>query len=264
MRKPGLFVALVGVGLLAAVLVAYAAGEPVSVSHQVKDDEGEGDTYLPLVMVQEEVVPTPVPTATPTPTATPQIGQLENGSFEEGWHDLPPAPGSLINQEPREWDLYWVEPGEPLFGSSDTAGGVPECVHKHKDQLPPHEQPGGPDALILDGDYVYKIFHSGEPFGAELSQTVSQLPPGSTWRLTVPIQVHLHGDTDPNGAESGVWVNGTGGWANGDTMGDRNWYQHEVEFTVPANGAVEIVIRVKSKWPQSKDFFIDDVQLVEK
>ncbi|MEM7118582.1 MAG: hypothetical protein AAF614_39555 [Chloroflexota bacterium] len=196
-----------------------------------------------------------------TKPATAIAGSLQNGSFEEGWTDMPPAPGNLINQQPNGWDYYWIEPGDPLFDSSDTAQGVPESIHKLAEQLPPHERPGGSDALILDGNAVYKIFHFGAPFGAELSQTVADLPPGSVWRLRVPVQVHLHGETDPFGAESSVWVNNEGGWVHGFDMGDRDWYVHEQVVVVPADGQLQIQIRVKSKWPSSKDFFIDDVQL---
>jgi hypothetical protein len=186
---------------------------------------------------------------------------LRNGSFEEGWTDLPPAPGHLINQQPQGWTLRWIEPGESLFGANDTAGGVPECVHKLAHQLPPNEQPGGPDALILEGTTTYKIFHANAAFGAELKQTVTGLRPGSSATLTVPILAVLHGEPDPFGAESGVWVNGEGQWVNGGTTGNRNWFTHTCQFTVPENGQAEVVIRVKSKWPRPKDFFVDHVRL---
>lgn len=186
---------------------------------------------------------------------------IKNGNFSNGWDDLPPAPGHLINQRPAGWGVRWIEPGERLFDGEDRAGGVPECVHKLNDQLPPNEQLGGRDALILSGDAVYKIFHSGAPFGAELSQTVAGLEPGSEAQLTVPVLVVLHGDPDAFGAESGVWVNGAGGWVNGATMGNRHWHRHRLSFIVPEDGRAEIRIRVKSKWPRPKDFFIDDVRL---
>lgn len=186
---------------------------------------------------------------------------LINGNFSDGWDDMPPAPGHLINQRPKGWNLRWIAPGERLFEGDDRAGGVPECVHKLKGQLPPNEQPGGPDALILAGDAVYKIFNAGAAFGAELTQTVTGLEPGSAAELTVPVLVVLHDDPDVFGAESSVWVNGVGGWVNGRDMGNRQWHRHKVRFTVPADGRAEIAIRVKSKWPRPKDFFIDDVRL---
>jgi hypothetical protein len=88
------------------------------------------------------------------------------------------------------------------------------------------------------------------------------LEPGAQAVLTVPIQVHLHGETDPYGAESGVWVNGEGGWVNGFDMGDRRWYRHVIPFVVPPSGQAQVVIRVKSKWPNPKDFFFDGITLV--
>jgi hypothetical protein len=187
---------------------------------------------------------------------------LQNGNFMEKWDDLPPTVFFLINQQPKGWHLEWIEPGQPLYDDpNNLSEGIPECVHKLAKQLPPNEQLGATDALILDGDTTYKIFHAHAPFGATLSQTVTGLEPGSTGTLTVPIQVHLHGDPDAFGAESGVWVNDEGGWVNGGDMGDRRWHEHKVEFEVPADGRAEVVIRVKSKWPRPKDFFIDGITL---
>ncbi len=188
---------------------------------------------------------------------------LKNGSFTGGWSNCPPTPNSLINQQPNHWQLRWIEPGESLFGAGDKAGGVPECVHKLSGQLPPDEQLGGSHALILEGDTTYKIFHSGSPFGAELKQTVTGLTPGATATLTVPVLAVLYNETDPFGAESGVWVNGAGGWVNGEQMGNRRWFRHVIPFTVPGDGTAEVIIRVKSKWPRPKDFFIDGVTLTQ-
>lgn len=173
---------------------------------------------------------------------------------------MPPY-GNLINQQPNGWTLRWITPGEPLFGAGDMAGGVPECVHKLANQLPASEQLGGKDALILSGDTTYKVFHSGSPFGVELKQVVTGLKPGSQATLVVPILAVLYDESDPYGAESGVWVNGEGQWVNGGKMGNRTWYRHMLTFTVPGNGSAIIEIRVKSKWPRKKDFFIDGITL---
>ena len=187
---------------------------------------------------------------------------LQNGGFENGWHDLPPTASGVTNQQPNGWRLAWVARGGALYDDPGaTAGDAPVCVHMLSRQLPPHEHRGAADALILDGDTTYKIFHSIHPFGATLAQTVTGLAPGAAGRLVVPLRAHFHGDGDPFSAESGVWVNGTGGWANGGDMGDRQWYRHAIDFVVPADGRAEIVIRVKSKWPRPKDFFLDGVTL---
>lgn len=187
---------------------------------------------------------------------------LQNGTFSEPWRTLEADVGWLHNQEPAGWQLSLLRPGETLYDDPNSAvTGIPECVHKLSNQLPAHEQIGGSNALILRGSAVYKIFNSGAVFGASLTQTVTGLVPGSTGKLIVPIQVHLHGESDAYGAESGVWVNDEGGWAHGFKMGDRRWYRHKVEFVVPPDGTATVVIRVKSKWPRPKDFFIDDVVL---
>jgi hypothetical protein len=188
---------------------------------------------------------------------------LKNGTFTEGWMDMPPF-GNLINQQPNGWVLRWIEPGNSLFGAGDKASGVPECVHKLAKQLPPNEQLGAKDALILAGDTTYKIFHSGSPFGVELKQVVTGLLPGSEATLIVPVLAVLYDEPDPFGAESGVWVNGQGKWVNGGQMGNRKWHRHKLIFTVPNNGTAIIEIRVKSKWPRKKDFFIDGITLEAK
>lgn len=192
---------------------------------------------------------------------------LQNGSFSEGWETLPPIVEAnfLRNQRPHGWQVEWQAMGEPLYADPGTkVRGIPECVHKLSKQLPKNEQLGGKNALILEGNAVYKIFSGGAEFGATLSQTVTGLQPNSQARLVVPIQVHKHGDTDIFGAESGVWVNGEGDWAHSEKMGDRKWYKHKIDFTVPDNGQAQIIIRVKSKWRKPKDFFFDGITLEAK
>lgn len=270
--------------LLLLVLVAVAlwprpATQPTSLMTTAYA-AGEARAALPAIFAPEATpTPRPQPTATTTPvasrtpvvsptaTAEPLPGNaLVNGSFEDGWTDLPPAPGFLINQEPVGWTLNWLDIGQPLWDDPGTiAQGIPESLHKLAGQLPVDEQPGGSRALILDGIAVYKMFHFGAPFGSQLLQMVDGLPPGSKWRFVVPIQLHNHGDSDPWGAESSAWAitsaTQSGGWVPAGDMGDRKWFYHNVEFTVPADGRVDLLIRVKSKWFRAKDFFIDDVQL---
>ncbi len=205
--------------------------------------------YLPIILNPEIIID--------------NTNRFENNSFENGWTDFPPAPGNLINQQPTAWTVFWIEPGDPLFDDPNTlANGVPESIHKHTNQLPPSEQPGGTNALILDGDWVYKTFHFGASFGTEIKQTVTGLPSGAEMRITAPLQVHLHNDTDPYGAETSLWINDVGGWAHGFDMGDRRWCKHERLATVPENGELEVVVRMKSKWAQAKDFFIDDIYML--
>lgn len=204
---------------------------------------------------------------------------MKNGSFENGWIDLPPAPGWLINQQPNDWLLSWVNPGEKLYGSNDVANGVPECVHKLATQLPPHEQPGGVDPLILDGNTVYKIFHNGASFGATLSQEVTGLVPNGEYLLTTHVRVHVHQlateavpTTDPYVAEYNLatdggdglresWWNFTQDGGTGQALHNFKWATRQRRVRADDNGELFVSMFFKSKWNRPVDFFIDDISL---
>jgi len=244
--KRNVLLLVVMANLLGITIALSAAGPTLQNTKTVYAQTGNSYVYLPFVMRNDELIQSPV---------------LKNGSFEEGWTDLPPAPGWLINQQPNSWILSWLQPGQPLYDLGATSYGVPEAIHKLDWQLPPNEQLGQPGALILDGSATYKVFHFAAPFGAELKQTLTGLTPGPHVRLTVPVLLdHHNASTDPWGAASGVWVNGQGGWVFQVDMGQRNWYTHTVDAVVPYDGQLEIVIRFATKWV-GVDFFIDDVQL---
>lgn len=243
-------------------------------------------TQAPPTPTQDpSTIPTPPPTGIPAPSPTPGFGPnlLENGSFENGWTDLPPVVGSQTIQQPNGWKLTWLAVGETVWDlrtihpndpQVGVVTGIAEMVHKLGCEcgggLPPDEWAGGENALILEGIHTYKMFHRGGAFGSQLSQWVT-LPPG-TYRLTVPVQLHWHEPLDPNDptwdtftAESGAWVvyggTQTGGWATAREMGDRRWYYHVVEFTLAQQTEVEVRIRVKSIYRSPKDFFVDAVWL---
>jgi hypothetical protein len=203
--------------------------------------------YLPLISVPEN----------PDHTYS---NVIVNGSFEAGWIDVGPE-----QQQPSGWIVSWLQPGELIYDDNSAhATGTPELVHPHL--IPPNEQLGGPDAIVLDGENTYKMFHGNHAFGAELRQTVTGLIPGTLMTLTVPVQLHWQPDLDGGdlyAAEAGAWVNGQGQWASMNLLQDRQWYFLTLpSVVVPADGVAEVVIRVKSKWQIGKDFFIDDVRLM--
>lgn len=161
---------------------------------------------------------------------------LKNTRFEDGWDDFPPTSDHLINQNPKNWTWRWIEPGQPMW-SNDLAGGIPEMVHKHYQQLPPDEWSGESNSLFPDNlphndtyEYTYKVFHSVDSFGVEGWQVISGLKPGTKASVVVPVRIHANKDkgnaVDPYLAESGVWlldnwqiddreciaVNGAGDW----------------------------------------------------
>jgi hypothetical protein len=236
---------------LVVILVGHAFRQPAPLSAQSERPATavsltEWSLYLPLVTV-------------PPIAEDPYSNVLVNGSFEAGWTDAGPE-----QQQPNGWTLTWLQPGDLIYDTNATATGTPELVHKLNEQLPPDEQLGGPNALILEGDATYKLFHENHSFGAELRQTVTGLVPGTWATLSVPVQMHWRpGDGgDIFAAEAGAWVNGEGHWANMSLLLHRQWYTLTVPFVVPADGVAEVVIRVKNKWAIGKDFFIDDVRLM--
>lgn len=254
----------------AAVALAALNSRPATA------DDTAGRTNLPIALKPENT-PTPAPSPTPTiapsptpwlgcpplPTPTPAATGIVNGGFEGCWDTIEQG-----NQEPHGWELTWIAPGEQVWDArySEPASAIAEMIHKLKKQLPPNEWPGAPNALILDGEATYKIFSKYNIFGSQLYQRVS-LPAGS-WRLVVPVQVHWHEDLDGKDqytAESGAWIitDGaqSGTWADAVEMGDRVWFTHEVEFDLPTAGTVDVVIRFKSVYRSTKDFFIDAVRI---
>lgn len=288
MRKRWFLIAL-------SVLIALFALS-LHYSMSLYAQNGAEKAFLPVVSVPEPTE-TPVPTITPTPTETPTITlsptatdtpsptptdtatpteeppppetELVNGSFEACIYnaeldkcDWPTLPNG--NQPPYAgWELYQVPKGEPLFGASDLATEVSEAKHlEWPYNIPPGEYIGQEAAIILDGDVTYKIFSRSEAFGTELKQIVA-LEPGSGWRLTVPINAHFDGEIDPYAAESSVTVNNLPeySWSNISGKTNRRFCKHVVEFTVPDDGMAHISIKVKSKYRNAKDFFIDDVTL---
>lgn len=262
--------------IVAAVVVAVAS----SGSRQAAAVGNGNGANLPVVLRPENTpTPTNTPTATatllPSPTATAVLGcppgptptplafGLVNGGFEGCWGTIEQG-----NQEPNGWELTWTKPGELVWDSryTEPATAIAEMIHKLKLQLPPNEWPGAPNALILDGEATYKLFSNFNIFASQLYQRVS-LPAGS-YQLTVPVQLHWQEDLDGKDqytAESGAWVitgaTQSGGWAHAKQMGDRQWFNHVIQFELTAPGEVDVVIRVKSVYRSKKDFFIDAVRL---
>lgn len=177
-----------------------------------------------------------------------------NGSFEElDWEDVGPE-----QQEPVGWRLDWLQPGELLWDSEDVAGAKPECVHMLSRQLPPDEQLGGENALILEGGVCYKVFSRFLPFGQEFYRIVPDLEPGTRCQLSLRVQVH-HQDPimigDPWNAEFGCWLDRQGGWNHG--LPDREYQEFVYNAVVPPEGAILIHTRCKGKRGKV-DFFFDN------
>jgi len=194
---------------------------------------------------------------------------LQNPSFEDGWGtDLLTG-----NQIPHGWKLAWSSCGVQLKASGDGEGDTedyvlcsPECVHKLSWQLPPDEQLGGDDALILDGDATYKVF-AAQAFRATLAQSFD-VAKGATCRITVPVQTHgqLQEDGTPYNIDTGaaywrVTVNGkSSDWLTFvSNFDDRSWASYSTIFTADT-GVVDVFVEFESHTVAGIDFFIDDVK----
>jgi len=198
---------------------------------------------------------------------------IENGSFENGWRDVLVPGTSTINQEPTGWVLTWLNPGDPLrsadwAGPDDephylTARTVPECVHKLNSQLPPDQQFGGSDALVLEGNCVYKVFSSVRPFGVRLLHVVGGLNAGCRVVLEVPVRVHHHGDGSPGAAVWRIGIDDADGpWLTfKEDFNDREYLTFGMDAVVDDDGAVLVCIDLESRSLAGIDFFIDDVRL---
>jgi hypothetical protein len=194
---------------------------------------------------------------------------LQNPSFEHGWDNVPV--GATVNQIPAGWGLSWLSVNSPLLSAGAFSGDeapvfeaaktIPECIHKHSDQLPEDEQLGGAHALILDGEYVYKVFSAVNPFGVSLSQMVNALP-GTRVQLTVPVQVHAHGDPSYGAAAARVCIDGLcSAWSTfGAGIEDHAWCEQTMIVTVPSDGQCLVSIDLESRALGGIDFFIDAVR----
>lgn len=197
-------------------------------------------------------------TQPPNTEAIVADARLSNPSFEDGHTDI-----NDRMQQPNGWTLSWATIGQPLYDTTEQTTGSCECVHLPSSRLPPDEHLGGPDPLILSGDTTYKLF-SDQAFANTLSQTLT-FPANTTWTISVPIRFHAHTkEPDLSLVETGVWINNQGKWVTGVGRNSREWCKHQATFTTPANGDIKIEIKMQNKKQyQGKDFFIDDILLIQ-
>jgi len=194
---------------------------------------------------------------------------LANPSFEGGWTDVVMA-GRLV-QVPTGWTVTVKPIGAALDSAGafsgidhtpviETARTVAEIVHKLSAQLPPDEQLGGEDALILDGGVTYKLFSNYGSYSVRLAQTVTATP-GRRVSLTVPVQVHYQpcpgGDDSPGACAFRAYVNGVASaWLTyGTGLYDREWVTVTLQCVVPASGTFEAGAIFESRSEAGIDFF---------
>lgn len=202
---------------------------------------------------------------------------LFNGNFSEGW-STDPLTG---NQTPKGWHTENAAIGDELHYHLDVdmrpypgdthniVSVIPEHVHKLNTNasLPPSQQLGGEDALILSCKTglsacgVYKVFSAGGAFGHHMWQRV-EIPEPGLYRLSGNVRVHAHG----NGDTGAAWVTPTVdyqpiGWLTFKRDFQEQEYLHfESEYLFMFREYTYGII-LESHTVGGIDFFVDDFKV---
>jgi hypothetical protein len=225
-----------------------------------------------------------------------QAINLANGSFEADtaidFVNFPNAPCRYFgftdttrgNQHPSGWTYYSPDHGQVMpfptkmqMGNVVPAisGGPGEYVHKCWWQLPDVERLGQPRGLILEGNWMYKAFNSGNPQALQLSQVLTGTP-GYQMQVTgyflgetpdQPTGPKLEDDHFIGSVQLGS-VADTRFYAamilHNDVPGnERHWNKYVVSATIPNSGQLLLTIIVQQNWAGETDFFLDNFQAVE-
>jgi len=200
------------------------------------------------------------------------INLLVNHGIPTGWSNALPWL-NLTNQQPHGFHTHIAVPGEELdsadsyTGPDDapvvtTATVVPECVHIHKSQLPADEQPGAENALILEGEWVYKVFAGAGSFSHDIYAWV-RAPADGMLDIATPVQVHYNpkpgGDGSPGAAVWRWWIDEDASYwyTFGAGFEDREWFWDFDHTRVTAGQVVTIRLQVESRSEAGIDFFTD-------
>jgi len=206
-----------------------------------------------------------------------------NLSFELGWEDVvigasQGQPGRMA-QRPYGWLISARPVGSLLLSAGvfpgdhppvlETVKTIPEVRHIRKDQLPPEERPGGPKALILDGEWTFKVFSAYSPYSFTMETYLASedtgAEPGDIVQLTVPVCVHYHpypgGDGSLGACRWRVIANGAGGtWHTYQfNIEDRRWHREQIEAKTDAQGGVALRIDLESASEAGITYFVDGI-----
>jgi hypothetical protein len=139
---------------------------------------------------------------------------------------------------------------------------IADTVHMDPLHLPPDEHLGGEDALILDGNWTFKVFRGTGPFSERMECDVPST--GERIKLRLPIQTHAHGDGSTGAAAYRIGVDGVfGRWYTTfiDFM-DRTWFTLEEEF-VSSGSTAHITLDLESRAIGGIDFWLDKLEYDE-
>jgi hypothetical protein len=203
---------------------------------------------------------------------------LTNPSFNDGHHHQNDVPELVV---PDGWHLDFLD-GEHIPTGSDQPARRPESVVWNKKDAPEHEK----DIFFLEGQFCLKVFKPSAPVYFALSQEVTGLTPGATYRFTAQVYPDIVAKYE-NGKKQrpgDIWAaEARAGWSAPDTSwpkghsGDVNWGgwfnvnngnfafgewgDVFVEFVAPAGGSVRVWVECKAKWGFENNWFMDDFSL---
>jgi len=212
---------------------------------------------------------------------------LINPSFEDGHHHQDGVPELAV---PNLWYLYFLD-DVPFPGRTKHAYR-PESVVWNISGAPDHEKA----IFFLDGDYCLKIFKAWAPVYFALTQHVTGLTPGKTYKFEAPVYLDIvmkyeggkkvyPGDLWSAEARVGFSDVATSWGYGGD--GDIDWadWQNPITdpnimpedrrlkfgeyrnawgtFVAPPTGEMRIWLECKAKWGFQNNFFFDNFSLVE-
>lgn len=189
---------------------------------------------------------------------------LTNPSFNEGHHRQDNI--SEINV-PDGWYIYWLD--KTTFPGGGQEALRPESIVWYIQNAPEHERP----LFFLDGDYCWKVFKPYAPVYFAVTQAVSGLTPGVTYRFNAKVfpDILLGYQGGQKVRPNDIWhAESRVGWSAPDTSwpagydGDINWapwfnmtignFEYGAyndiwfEFVAPDSGEVRIWLECKAKW----------------
>lgn len=199
---------------------------------------------------------------------------LQNPGFEEGYYNQDSVAEIAV---PNGWRMHWLD-NVAFEGTNDIVAYRPETVVWNVSGAPDSEA----DLFWRDGIYTLKIFKSWAPLYAALSQDVSGLQVGRSYRLVAPVYIDVYiwdggkvAPEDPTDAKVRVGASPVGapwrdagqinysGWYSGASV--QPWYQaYPVfvwDFTATAE-SMTVWIEMQSDYPHPNNgFFMDGLGL---
>ncbi len=202
---------------------------------------------------------------------------LTNPSFNQGHRHQDNIPEIVV---PNGWTLYWIDK-ESFPGCGSPPAYRPESVVWNIRDAPHHEQ----EVFFLDGDYCWKIFKANAPVYVAITQVVTGLVPGGTYRFNAQVFPDIVAGYQGGNKQSpgDIWsAEARVGWSAPDTPWPRaqdgaiNWAPwfniHNqnfafgryndiwLEFKAAASTA-RVWLECKAKWGFENNWFMDAFSL---